>query len=214
MSQTGSPQTRPPENAEAVPSDRSLLHRFRAGNEDAATQLYLRYVRRVRALAQARCSPELARCADLEDLVQSVFGSFFRAARQGHYDLPAGEELWRIFLVIALNKIRARAVYHQAAKRDQRRCAGNDRFAWALANLPDEQAAQTSLQLAIDEALEGLPPEQRLLVQMRLEGYEVGEMAQRLGRSNRTVERLLQQARKTLGTLLLDSDTNTGGTKT
>jgi RNA polymerase sigma-70 factor (ECF subfamily) len=214
MPQIESPAPHPLGPAEAAPSDCSLLRRFRAGNEDAATQLYLRYVRRVRALARARCSPELARCTDLEDLVQSVFGSFFRGVRQGDYDVPAGEELWKLFLVIALNKIRARVVYHHAAKRDQRRNAGGEHFAWALENLPDDQAAQTSLQLAIDEALAGLPAEQRLLVQMRLEGYEVGEMAERLGRSNRTVERLLQQARKTLGTLLLDTNINTGGTKT
>ena len=43
------------------PSDHSLLRRFRHGSQDAATQLYLRYAQRLRALAQAQCSAELAR---------------------------------------------------------------------------------------------------------------------------------------------------------
>src|SRR5579884_2141861 len=101
-------------------SDASLLRRLRQGSEDAATQLYLRYAHRLRALARAQSSPELARRVEAEELVQSIFGSFFRAAGAGHYDVPVGEELWKLFLVIALNKIRAKGNYHRAAKRDVR----------------------------------------------------------------------------------------------
>src|SRR5262249_38375591 len=104
----------------AETSDHSLLHRVREGSQDAATQLYLRYVQRVHALTHAQCSAELARQVDAEDIVQSIFGSFFRGASLGYYDVPAGEELWKLFLVIALNKIRAKGNYFRAAKRDVR----------------------------------------------------------------------------------------------
>ena len=37
-----------------------------------------RYARRLEALARSKTSPDLARRVDDEDIVQSVFGSFFR----------------------------------------------------------------------------------------------------------------------------------------
>src|SRR5947209_3216932 len=86
-----------------VSSDHSLLRRFREGSEDAATQLYLRYANRVYRLARAQCPADLARRIDADDIVQSVFSSLFRRARRGDYDVPAGEELWKLLLVITLN---------------------------------------------------------------------------------------------------------------
>ena len=54
----------------------------------------------------------------------------------------------------------------------------------------------------IQEALEHLPLEYREIVQLRIEGYEVEEIAARSNRAKRTVERILQEARKRLGALL------------
>jgi RNA polymerase sigma-70 factor (ECF subfamily) len=192
--------------AQAAPSgtsDRSLLQRLRQGSEDAATQLYLRYAHRLRALAQTQCSADLARRLDTEDLVQSIFGSFFRGASQGYYDVPVGEELWKLFLVIALNKIRAKGNYHRAAKRDVRRTVGGEGID-DLAGAPGRHDADDLglLRLTIDEALERLPPQHRQMVTLRIEGYEVAEIAQQVGRSLRTVERTLQQARQQLTELL------------
>src|SRR5262245_19341532 len=87
-------------------SDRSLLRRYRSGDQWAATQIYLRYAHRLRALARARCSRLWTHRCDDEDIVQSVFRIFFRGAKRGLYDVPDGEELWKLILVIALNKIR------------------------------------------------------------------------------------------------------------
>src|SRR6185369_9460641 len=91
---------------EAV-SDHSLLRRLREGSEDAATQLYRRYACRLDALTRANTARDLAPRVDSEDIVQSVFRTFFRRVTAGGYDVPDGEELWKLFLVIGLNKIRA-----------------------------------------------------------------------------------------------------------
>jgi len=199
MSQTESgPAKTPAEQS----SDRSLLRRFQDGNQDAATLLYLRYAKRLRALARAQCSRDLARRVEVDDIVQSVFRSFFRGASQGYYDVPAGDELWKLFLVIALNKIRARGAFHRAAKRDVRMTATGAAYEKSLENLHHDEAACTFLQLTIDEALERLPEQHKQVVQLRIEGYEVAEIADKLGRSKRTVERALQEARKTLRVLL------------
>jgi RNA polymerase sigma-70 factor (ECF subfamily) len=187
-------------------SDGSLLRRLRVGSEDAATQLYLRYAHRLRGLVKAQSSPELARRVDAEELVQSIFGSFFRGAGSGYYDVPIGEELWKLFLVIALNKIRAKGNFHRAAKRDVRRTTEADAGeAWG--ELPEKQdtAELAFLRLTVEEAMERLLPQHRQVVTLRIEGHEVAEIARQTGRSMRTVERLLQEARKQLAYLLQES---------
>jgi RNA polymerase sigma-70 factor (ECF subfamily) len=172
------------------------------GSQDAATQLYLRYVNRLRALTQARCSTELARQVDAEDIVQSIFGSFFRGASQGYYDVPAGEELWKLFLVIALNKIRAKGNYHRAAKRDMRLTVHGD---GALEHVPARARREDDLaflRLTVAEALDRLPPQHKQMVTLRIEGCDIADIARQTGRSHRTVERILQQARQQLTELL------------
>src|SRR5262245_23691848 len=113
-----------PASPEADLSDRSLLRRWRNHEQDAATELYLRYAQRLRVLVLTHRSANLSRRVEIEDLLQSIFASFFRGAKLGYYDVPAGEELWKLVLVIALNKLRAQGNFHTAAKRDVRLTAG------------------------------------------------------------------------------------------
>ena len=94
-------------------SDCSLLQRLRRGQADASTLLYLRYAGRLHALATKQSSAALARRVEPDEIVQSVFRTFFRRVAQGHYDVPAGEEIWKLLLVIALNKVRAAAIHHR-----------------------------------------------------------------------------------------------------
>ncbi len=183
-------------------SDGSLMKRFQQGSEDAATELFARYADRVRALARARCSPDLAARVYADDIVQSVFRRFFQAARRGYYDVPAGEELWRILVVIALNKIRDARAFHTAAKRDVRLTARTGCRDVALDKLQGKTPNQAFLHLVIKEALDTLPAEQRRMVELRIQGYEVAQIAQKIGRSKRSVERGLQETRKRLDSLL------------
>jgi RNA polymerase sigma-70 factor (ECF subfamily) len=193
-------------SANPEPSDRSLLRRFQGGKHEAATQLYLRYANHLHALVQARCGTDLAIRVDPEDIVQSVFRTFFRRAAQGHYDVPEGEELWNLFLVIALNKIRATGAHHRAAKRDVRHTKTGAALDQALQTrtTPDE-AVLNVLRLTIDEILETLPASQRVIVQLRIEGYSVDEIAHKSERSKRTVERALQEFRQKLSGLIQES---------
>lgn len=185
------------------PTDSSLLRRLRDGNQDAATRLYLRYADRLRLLARTECSPDLARRIDADDIVQSVFASFFQGFNRGLYDVPAGEELWKLFLVIALNKIRAKGVFHRAAKRDVRLTAGESFLhQYSKSEHDPDNTAYTFLQMVIDETLDQLPAQQKQMVVLRIEGHEVAEIADKIGRSKRTVERVLQEFRKKLADVL------------
>jgi RNA polymerase sigma-70 factor (ECF subfamily) len=179
----------------AAPSDDSLLRRCSDGSEEAAALLYQRYAQRLRALVRARTSAQLVSRLDADDIVQSVFRSFFRVANTGLYEVPDGKDLWRLLGTIALNKVRTQGAFHRAAKRDVRLTATlGFKDPSRGAQTRKDEAGDTFFQLAIEEALDKLPPQQRAVVELRLQGYEVAEIAGQVGRGKRTVERHLQQA--------------------
>jgi DNA-directed RNA polymerase specialized sigma24 family protein len=189
-------ETRP--EGEGV-SDRSLLRRFQLGQTDASTELFLRYAKRLHALAKAQSSPDLARRVEPDEIVQSVFRTFFRRASQGEYTVPDGEEIWKLLLVIALNKVRSVGAYHRAAKRDVRQTAGGEAYERALeSGTANDEAALTLLRLVVEELLEGMSPPHRRMIELRIEGYEVAEIAEKVQRSKRSVERVLQDFRTRL----------------
>ena len=187
-------------------SDRSLLRRFRSGEHDAATALYVRYASRLLALADSRTSPSLASRFDPEDVVQSVFRTFFRRAAEGLYEVPPGDELWQLFLVIALNKVRALCVHHRAQKRDVKRTASA--AVEDVYSARADEAPMRILKIVVDEYVNQLPDSQQTVIRMRIEGHEINEIAQQTTRSKRTVERVLQRFRHELSELIDGNRTN------
>jgi RNA polymerase sigma-70 factor (ECF subfamily) len=184
-------------------SDRSLLRRVQGGQSDASTQLYLRYAERLHALVISQSSPDLARRVDPEDIVQSVFRTFFRRAVHGHYSVPDGEEIWKLLLVMALNKVRAAGAYHRAAKRDVRLTAGGEAFDRALeSERGHDEEALTVLRMVIDDLLAAMPAAHRQMIELRIEGHEVAEITEKVQRSKRSVERVLQGFRTRLEALI------------
>jgi RNA polymerase sigma-70 factor (ECF subfamily) len=185
------------------PSDRSLLRRIQHGHGDASTEIYLRYAERLIALVKAQSSGDLARCVEPEDIVQSVFRTFFRRASLGQYSVPDGEEIWKLLLVIALNKVRATGSFHRAAKRDVRRTSGGESFDRALeSEAGRDDLALRFLQMAIEDVLRDLPEAHRRMIELRIEGHEVSEIAATVQRSKRSVERELQNFRARLKSLI------------
>ena len=184
----------PPNSAR---SDKSLLRRYQSGDEEAATDLYLRYASRLRALTRQYCSPSYAGRFDADDVIQSVFRAFFQHARDQAYTTPPDGELWGLLMVLALNKIRNLVRFHRAEKRAVQQTASSVDFDQHPAMAEDSSAAAL-LRMVLDEQLAGLPESNQAIVRLRTEGCEVGEIAERTGRSRRTVERVLQDFRTRL----------------
>lgn len=190
-------------------TDGSLLRRFRRGEQDAATALYLRYAGRLQALARTKTSAALAARVDPEDVVQSVFRTFFRRASEGHYDVPDGDELWKLLLVISLNKIRTLAAYYRAGKRDlDATVALEVAEQSAGADAGGQEEALRILEMIIDETLADFPEAQRQMIRLRIEGHGVAEIADATQRAKRSVERVLQQFRTRLGRLVLEDSSD------
>lgn len=175
-------------------TDRSLLRLFRAGSQAAASLFYGRYAGRLYDFVRARCPQPIAPCIDSDDIVQSVFHRFFRRVNDGHYDVPGEGDLWRLILVIALNKIRDERDFHHALKRNVLQTT----TAAPLETCADQGLESALSVAAINEALNRLPVSHKNVVTLRIEGLTIAEIAAQISRSKRTVERMLQEARDRL----------------
>jgi RNA polymerase sigma-70 factor (ECF subfamily) len=182
-------------DAPPAPTDQSLLRRCRTGDQVAAQDLYRRYAGRLRALASAQCATDLQVRFDADDIVQSVFRTFFQGLRESAYHVPEGQELWGLLFVIALHKIRNQANYHRAAKRDIGQTVGGELLE---TNFADDEASLNFLMMLIEDEIKEYPPVNKDIVRMRIEGYDIGEIVNATGRSRRTVERVLQDFRQKL----------------
>ena len=96
----------------------SFVRRLGVGDADASEQLFARYASRLARLAERHLSRELAARADGEDVVQSVFRTFFRRSARGEFHIASSARLWRLLVTITLRKVRTQARRHTAGVRD------------------------------------------------------------------------------------------------
>jgi RNA polymerase sigma-70 factor, ECF subfamily len=174
------------------PSDHSLIVRLRSGDESAASEVYDRYANRVFGLVHQQMADRLRAQIQPEDIVQSVFKSVFRGINSGNYDAPAGGTIWQLMAIVAVHKVRRNARRRTALRRDARRTQSLDameKFDTADDCTPEE------FESAIREAIEDLKDTEQDVVLLRVQGYSVEEIATKLERSRRSIERALQNIR-------------------
>ncbi len=179
--------------------DRTLLRRFKDGSEDAATAIYVRYAKQLQGLANSKTNKRHILQVDAEGIVQSVFRTFFRRAEHGQYDVDDSDSLWKLLLVIAMNKIRSKATFLNAAKRDEKRNVSLESVGERPYAVDGKEAeALNVLRITIDDFLLQFPESVRGIILMRIDGFQVDEIAEKSKRSKRTVERVLQNFRQML----------------
>lgn len=83
-----------------------LMRRVRAGDQGAAAQLVREYEPELRREVRARLTdPKLRQVVDSMDICQSVLGNFFVRAALGQFDLVRPEDLVRLLVIMARNKV-------------------------------------------------------------------------------------------------------------
>lgn len=183
-------------------SDQSLLQLFRTGSEDAASVLYGRYAERLDFLASRGLGADMRSLVGSEDVVQSIFRTFFRRAAAGDYEVPEDSELWNLLVTISLNKLRAIGVHYRRQKRSVAKTVHSDLEIGDEAGVDD--IAYQVLRMVIDELIESLPESHQRIIRLQIEGWDVSSIASETQRSKRTVERVLQQFRIQLKELICD----------
>jgi DNA-directed RNA polymerase specialized sigma24 family protein len=178
------------------------------GDDAAATKLWQRYFHRLVGLARMTLRGAPRGVADEEDVVLSVFDSFFRGAEQGRFpDLCDRDGLWRLLVVFTARKAahlrrdQCRLKRGGGAVLDQAALAGEADseqadFAWAVSQEPTPAfAAQVAEEC---ERLLGRLTDSTLrsVAVAKMEGFTNEEIAGRLNCCVSTVERRLQVIRR------------------
>lgn len=172
------------------------------GDEDARTELWKRYYRRLARLVR----PALSGCraaGDESDVAQQAFMHFFDGIEEGRFgELQGRDALWRLLVVLA----RRKSVDWLRSELAQKR-GGAGRRATALdeQELLSEEPAPEMIPTMLDELrhmltiLREVNPELALIAAKRCEGQETAEIARSLGIGQRKVQRKLQVVRILVG---------------
>jgi RNA polymerase sigma-70 factor (ECF subfamily) len=180
-----------------------VMARLRAGDQDAARQIFQRFAGRLIALAHERLDCLVRRKVDPEDVVQSALKSFFLRYAAGQFDVGDWNSLWGLLVVITLRKCGREIKHFHGPQHDVRReaaaQAGSEATdAWeALADEPTPAEA-AMLAETIEQVVGELGPRERRVFELRLQGCTVPEISAEVSRTEYTVEGVLRKIRKRL----------------
>jgi RNA polymerase sigma-70 factor, ECF subfamily len=181
-----------------------LMARLRAGDEGAAAEVFARYAHRLIALARGRLDSRLRQKVDPEDVVQSVWRSFFTRYADGQFDLATEGNLWGMLAVITARKCGRKVAQFHGPHRDVRKevppplvSEGADAGWAAYARDPTPHEAAV-LADTLEHFMRELSEQERRTLELHLQGYTAAEIGADLGRSEYTVRWALKRIRKRL----------------
>jgi RNA polymerase sigma factor (sigma-70 family) len=187
-----------------------LIRLLRSGDATerdlAARLIWRRYFRDLLELARNNLNKRIRRREDEEDVLQSMYKSFCLRQQRGEFDLSGRDALWSLLVTITLRKARNTAKRHMRDRRDiarEQTIADSDdegeSAQWALEQMDatgPSPAEAAVLNEALERRLEVLADlELRQIALWRLEGYTNREIADRLDRTERSVERRMERIR-------------------
>jgi RNA polymerase sigma-70 factor, ECF subfamily len=178
----------------------ALMDDLRLGEQTAAQVVFSRYAAQLIALARRRLDDRLRQRVDPEDVVQSVYKSFFIRHREGQLDVVNWQSLWGLLTLITLRKCADRADYFHADRRNVNREAVADdsdqQQPWQVA-VGREPSPEEAALLAetVESLLRDLDEHDRPIIEMSLQGYSTQEISTQLGRAERSVRRLRERVR-------------------
>jgi RNA polymerase sigma-70 factor (ECF subfamily) len=182
-----------------------LMARLLKGDEDAADQIFKRYAHRLIGLARSHLGGVIRQKVDPEDVVQSVFRSFFQRNAEGNWNLDDWDSLWSMLTVITVRKCGHRIGHFRAMRRDIRReVAGSVKedssssSGWeAIARDPTPEDA-AHLSETIEQLMRELDERDRPILSLSLQGYSIPEISEQIGRTERTVYRAMDRIKRRL----------------
>jgi DNA-directed RNA polymerase specialized sigma24 family protein len=190
-----------------------LMARLRVRDADAATAVFNHFAGRLVELARQRMDERLRRKVDPEDVIQSVFRSFFARQARGEFDVGSWPELWSLLVVITVRKCGGSLDYFFAGRRDVRQevtpnSMGDAAPGWQAVASDPTPAEVVAFGDLLEELMRGLQARGRQILTLSLQGYTVPEIKSQVGCSRRTVFRVLDQVKQRLQRLQGDALTS------
>jgi RNA polymerase sigma factor (sigma-70 family) len=182
------------------------LAQMLSGEPDGEQEAFTRYAHRLLGLARRHLPERVRQRVDPEDIVQSVYRSFFRRVRDGQFRFEESDDVWRLLAAMTYHKACDAVRFHHRTRRDVRR---------DLPLQPGDEAAGpndaeptpgpedvAALYAALERLLAQLPDNYRTIVVRRLEGDSIQQIAGRVERTTRTVHRVLAHVQELAAQLL------------
>ena len=172
-------------------------------SDEPGRALFEQFSRRLIGLARTQLDVRLKHKVDPEDVVQSVYKSFFRRYGDDTIASQGSDGLWSLLTLITLRKCADRARYYRAERRNVAQeaasaAAGEEEF-WreAAGREPTPEEAVT-LAETVEHVLASVDADERPIIELSLQGYSTQEISEQLGRAERSVRRLRERVRKHL----------------
>ena len=177
---------------------RELLERVRQGDSAAAEELVRTYEPEVRRAIRVRMTDaRMRRLVDSIDICQSVLAGFFVRTAAGQYDIQTPEELLRLLITMARNRIVDWARRSNAERRDGRRDVslqhddGSDREIASAESSPVSVLVNRDL---LEQVRNRLSSDELTLMEHRAEGLGWNEIAEKTGEQANAVRMRLTRA--------------------
>ncbi len=179
-----------------APSFNELIQQVRAGNAAAAAELVRQYEPEIRCAVRVRlANPRLGRVLDSMDICQSVLANFFTRAAAGQFDLERPEDLLKLLVTMARNKLRDQVRHQQARRRDNRRLEGGSPDVLAEVAGGDGTPSQiVAGEELLREVRRRLTDEERYLAEQRAQNRDWADLAAELGGSPEALRKRLARA--------------------
>jgi RNA polymerase sigma-70 factor (ECF subfamily) len=151
-----------------------LMNRLRDGDADTARVIFDQYARRLVCLAATRLPRALAPKLDPEDVVQSVFRSFFARYGEGRFVLAGWDSLWTVLTVLTVRKCGHRVRHFRANRRAVHRESpatadpSGARDDWEPTTPEPTPSEAVLLAETVEEVLRKVKPAHRAIVELRL----------------------------------------------
>ncbi|MDB5349247.1 MAG: sigma factor [Planctomycetota bacterium] len=194
-------------NRDDATSDESneLVAKLRARDRDAYRLIEAFYAKRLIGLARARLPARVAGKIEPEDVVQSVLKSFFIRSERGEFDqLNDAEGYWHLLAKITRRKCGHKVDLFRTERRDALREQDVDAAWEAVARGPSAHEAVVLIE-SIEALGRDLESHEVRMLTLLLDGQKPSEIAERIGYSQRMVERFRERLRGRL-TRMLDAN--------
>lgn len=182
-----------------------LMARLRTGDQDAAAQVFARYGKQLIQLAWRQLGPKLRQKLDPEDVLQSVFRSFFSHQAAGEITgLESWDNLWGLLVVITLRKCRRQVKRFHYARRDVQReipVPAVDPDSESQEEIPSDEptpAEAAMLTETVEQLMDRMDPRQQEIFSLTLQGRTVPEISEELGCTERLAFRVLRRVKEVL----------------
>lgn len=166
------------------PDFADFLRRIRAGDDAAAKELVNRFEPLIRREVRMRIGDDrLNRAFDSVDVSQSVLANFFVRAATGGYELDCPEQLARLLIMMARNKLISRARSERRLVRDVRRLTAEPGVLDQVADPRPSPSEIVSRKEELELLTTSLSEEDRQILELRSAGLSWDEVGTRLGGS-------------------------------